>query len=153
MYAARMARPDLIRTISFLARLTKWSEEMDKRLHRLMSYIHHSYAYRIYAWAGTDIGNGVLDVHSDSGYAGCSETQRSTTGSIVFLRGSDMSVPISFISKRQRSVSRSTAEAEIVAMDTSLRVFTLPVLSIMEELFLEIASVSPVIISQSYVFL
>jgi hypothetical protein len=31
MYVATMARPDLTRTISFLARfLTKWSEEMDK---------------------------------------------------------------------------------------------------------------------------
>jgi hypothetical protein len=135
MYVARMARPDLIRTISFLARfLTKWSEEMDKRLHRLMSYIHHSYAYRMFAWAGADVGDFVLDVYSDSDYAGCSETQRSTTGSIVFLRGNNMSVPISFISKRQSSVSRPTVEAEIVAMDASLRVLTLLVLSIMEEI-------------------
>ena len=40
MYAARMARPDLLRTIAFLARyFTKWTEAMDKRLHRLMVYI------------------------------------------------------------------------------------------------------------------
>ena len=85
MYAARMARPDLIRTISFLARyLTKWSEEMDKGLHRLMSYIHYSYAYRMFAWAGTVVDNFTLDVYSDSDYAGCSETQRSIIGSIVF---------------------------------------------------------------------
>ena len=76
-------------------------------------------------------------VYSDSDYAGCSETQRSTIGSIVFLRNNDMSVPISFVSKRQSSVSRSIAEAEIVAMDSSLRILTLLVVSIIEELFLE----------------
>ena len=40
MYAARMARPDLLRTIGYLARyLTKWTEDMDKRLHKLMVYV------------------------------------------------------------------------------------------------------------------
>ena len=35
MYAARMARPDLLRTIAYLARyLTKWTEDHDKKLHR-----------------------------------------------------------------------------------------------------------------------
>ena len=85
MYAARMARPDLIRTISFLARfLTKWDDHMDKRLQRLMSYIHHSYSYRMYAYMGTDQQVFSLDVYSDSDYASCAETQRSTTGSIIF---------------------------------------------------------------------
>jgi len=139
MYAARMARPDLIRAISFLARfLTKWSDDLDKRLHRLMSYVHHSYAYRMYAWAGADQGECSLDVYSDSDYAGCSETQCSTTGSIVFLRSNGMSIPISFISTRQSSVPRSTVEVEIVAMDTSLRVLRLPVLSIVEEFSLQL---------------
>ena len=83
MYAARMARPDLIRTISFLARfLTKWNEQMDKRLQRLRSYIHHSYSYRMYAYMGTEQQVFSLDIYSDSDYAGCTETQRSTTGSI-----------------------------------------------------------------------
>jgi hypothetical protein len=88
MYAARMARPDLIRTISFLARfLTKWDEHTDKRLQRRMSYIHHSYSYRMYAYMGTGQQVCSLGVYSDSDYASCAETQRSTTGSILFLRG------------------------------------------------------------------
>ena len=49
-HAARMARPDLLRSTAYLARfLTKWTEEHDKRLHRLMSYINNSLAYPMYA--------------------------------------------------------------------------------------------------------
>ena len=34
MYAARMARPDLLRTIAYFARYpTDWTDDMDKRLH------------------------------------------------------------------------------------------------------------------------
>ena len=139
MYGARMARPDLLRTVSYLARfLTKWNEDTDKRLQRLMSYIHHSYSYRMYAYMGEDQPKFTLDIYSDSDYAGCVQTQRSTTGSVIFLRGGeDTSVPISFMSKRQGSVSRSTPEAEIVAMDMTIRILTLPVLCLVEEIFPE----------------
>jgi hypothetical protein len=124
MYGARMARPDLLRTVSYLARfLTKWNEDTDKRLQRLMSYIHHSYSYRMYAYMGEDQPKFTMDIYSDSDYAGCTQTQRSTTGSAIFLRGGeDTSVPISFMSKRQGSVSRSTPEAVIVAMDMTFRI-------------------------------
>ena len=107
---------------------------MDTSLHRLMSYIHHSCAYRMYAWVGSDQKIFSLDVYSDSDYAGCTETQRSTTGSIVFsaLRLCRCRSPL--YPKRQGFVSRSTPEAEIVAMDTTIRVLTLPALSMAEEL-------------------
>ena len=45
-------------------------------------------------------------------------------------------MPISFVSKRQGSVSRSTPEAEIVAMDTAIRLLTILVVSLVEEIFL-----------------
>ena len=50
-YSARMARPDLLRSISYLARyLTKWDESCDTRLHKLMAYVHNTRAYKMYAW-------------------------------------------------------------------------------------------------------
>ena len=43
MCAARMARPDFLRTIAYLARyLTKWTEDRDKKLHRLVAYVNNS---------------------------------------------------------------------------------------------------------------
>ena len=53
MYVARMARPDRLRTIASLARfLTTWSDDMYKRLRRLMAYIPNSLASRMHAWSG-----------------------------------------------------------------------------------------------------
>ena len=102
----------------------------------LCTYIHHSYFYRMCAYMESGYQEFSLDVYSDSDYAGCPETQRSTTGAIIFLRGNgNTSVPISFVSKRQGSVSRSTSEAEIVAMDSTIRLLALPALSFVEEIF------------------
>ena len=43
LFAARMARPDLLRaTQSLASRVTKWSIECDIALHRLVSYVHSS---------------------------------------------------------------------------------------------------------------
>ena len=102
MYAARMARPDLQRTIAFLARyLTKWTEDMDKRLHRLMVYIQNSLSYRMYAWNDQGAADRPfkLRVYSDSDFVGCSQTQRSTTGAIVFLTRSGAKIPLAYLSK------------------------------------------------------
>ena len=52
MYAARMARPDSLRSIAYLARyLTKWTHEHDRGVHRFMAYINNSLGYRMYAWS------------------------------------------------------------------------------------------------------
>ena len=89
----------------------------------------------MYAWAGESVEGMTLDVYSDADYAGCAEAQRSTTGSIVLLRRPDMSVPISFASKKQGCVSRSTVEAEIVAMDMTIRNVVLPLLMFLDDVF------------------
>ena len=43
LYTARMGRPDCLWAVNNLARMvTKWNVACDKRLHRLMSYMHHT---------------------------------------------------------------------------------------------------------------
>ena len=47
MYGARFARPDLLRAVSVLARrIAKWDEDCDKRLLRLIAYIHDTLHFR-----------------------------------------------------------------------------------------------------------
>ena len=97
MYAARIARPDLLRTISFLSRyLTEWDQLSQKRLHRLMAYINNTTQYRMYAWSSRadDTMDVHLKVYSDSDYVGCPLTQRSTTGSMVCLVGEGFVMPV-----------------------------------------------------------
>ena len=59
----------------------------------------------------------ILEVYSDSDYAGDPETRISVTGHILFLLG----VPIVWKSKAQKSVTLSSAEAEFVAMSEAVK--------------------------------
>ena len=46
LYFTRIGRPDVLRSVNTLARaVTKWTKTFDKRLNRLISYIHHTCEY------------------------------------------------------------------------------------------------------------
>ena len=49
LYLARIGRPDILWSVDKLARsITKWTKACDKRLNRLISYIHHACEYKQY---------------------------------------------------------------------------------------------------------
>ena len=53
LYLARIGRPDIIWSVKKLARsITKWTEACNKRLNRLISYIHHTCEYEQYCYVG-----------------------------------------------------------------------------------------------------
>ena len=53
LYLARIGKPDILWSVNKLARaVTKWTKACDKRLARLISYIHHTSEYRQYCYLG-----------------------------------------------------------------------------------------------------
>ena len=53
LYLARIGRPDILWSVNKFARsITKWTKACDKRLNRLISYIHHTCEYRQYCHVG-----------------------------------------------------------------------------------------------------
>ena len=53
LYAARLARYDLLRAVNGLAKnVTKWTNRCDAQLHRLMCYIHHTVDIRLVSYMG-----------------------------------------------------------------------------------------------------
>ena len=126
LFAARMARYDLLRAVQGLAaRVTKWSTDCDKALHRLICYIHSTLDYKLKAFVGDRIQECKLWCFADADHAG-EYDNNSTTGCFLVLIGPNTYFPLTAFSKKQTSVSISSTEAEVVAANISLRAVGLP---------------------------
>ena len=62
-----------------------------------------------------------LGLFQDSDFAGDLEDSKSTSGWTLCVFGSHTFVPISWMCKKQTSVSHSSTESEIISLDTGLR--------------------------------
>ena len=71
-----------------------------------------------------------LGLFQDSGFAGDLEDSKSTSGGTFCVFGSHTFVPISWMCKKQTSVSHSSTESEIISLDTGLRLDGLPALEL-----------------------
>ena len=135
MYAARMARFDLLKAVQGLAcYLTKWTHRQDRELHRLMCYISATKQWRLCGWMADPIDRVNPIVFSDADYAGTSGSTRSTSGAFVGLMGPRSSFPISSQSKRQTATSTSTTEAELTAAQQALQRQGVPALDLWDTL-------------------
>merc|ERR1711920_794253 len=106
LYAARMARFDLLRAVASLAtEITRWAEDCDRRLHRLVCYIWTTKHYRLVGFVGD--GADVISPHlfADADFAGDKRTMRSTSGVHLAIRGPNTYFPLHGASKRQTRVS------------------------------------------------
>ena len=98
----------------------------DKRLNRLMSYIHHTCEYKQYCHVGNTAKQCRLGLFQDSDFAGDLEDPKSTSGGTLCVFGSHTFVPTSWMCKKQTAVSHSSTESEIISLDTGLRLDGLP---------------------------
>ena len=118
LYGARMGRYDLIRPAQALAsRITKWNRLCDKKLHRIVSYINSTLDLHLYGWVCDKPSDIEIVAYCDADLAGDRTDSKSTSGVLICLVGPRTYVPITAVSKKQTSVSKSTPEAEIVALD------------------------------------
>ena len=72
---------DILWSVNKLARsMTKWTKACDKRLCRLISYIHHTCEYKQYCHVGNTAKQCRLGLFQDSDFAGDLEDSKSTSG-------------------------------------------------------------------------
>ena len=62
-----------------------------------------------------------LGLFQDSDFAGDLEDSKSTSGGTLCIFGSHTFVPISWMCKKQTTVSHSSTESEIISLDAGLR--------------------------------
>ena len=131
LYLARIGRPKILWSVNKLARaITKWTKACDKRLARLISYIHVTSEFKQYCRVGNTAQQCTLGLFQDSDFAGDLEDSKSTSGGILCIWGSHTFVPISWMCKKQTSVSHSSTESEIISLDASLRMDGFPALDL-----------------------
>ena len=113
LYLARIGRPDILWSVNMLARsITQWTKACDKRLNRLISYIHHTCVYKQYCFVGNTAKQFRLGLFQDSDFAGDLEDSTSTSGGTLFIFGSHTFVQVSWMCKKQTSVSHSVPRSK-----------------------------------------
>ena len=118
LYLARIGRPDILWTVNKLARsITKWTKACDKR-------------YKQYCHVANIAKQCRLGLSQDSDFAGDLEDSKSTSGGTLCIFGSHTFVPISWMCKKQTSVSHSSTESEIISLDVGLRMDGKPALDL-----------------------
>ena len=145
LYLARIGRPDILLSVNKFARsITKWTKACDKRLNRLISYIHHTCEYKQYCHVFNTAKQCRLGLFQDSDFAGDLEDSKSTSGGTLCVSGSHTFVPISWMCKKQTSVSHSSTESEIISLDTGLRLDGLPALELWDLIVSVLGNISRV---------
>ena len=130
LFAARMARYDLLRaTQSLASRVTKWSEDCDVGLHRLVAYIQSTLDLTMRSFIGDRFRDCQLWLFADADFAG-EHDSKSTTGSYMVLVGPNTYFPINAFSKKQTAITMSSTEAEVIAANHAVRTQGLPSLSL-----------------------
>ena len=103
-------------SVNKLARsITKWTKACDKRLNRLISYIHHT--NNIVSWEILP-NNADWDCFKTPILREIWKIRNALLEERYAFFGSHTFVPISWMCKKQTSVSHSSTESEIISLDT-----------------------------------
>ena len=141
LYLARIGRPEFLWSVNKLARaVTKWTKACDKRLARLISYIHHTNEYRKIVMWETQHNNADLACFKTLILQVNMKTQNQQQVLCIF--GSQTFVPTSWLCKKQTSVSHSSTKAELISLDAGLRVDGIPALDLWDQV-IEVSHSSP----------
>ena len=118
LYLARIGRPDILWSVNKFARsITKWTKACDKRLCRLISYIHHTCEYKQYCYGVILPSNADWDCFKILSLQETLKTLSQHSEGILCIFGSRTFVPTSWMCKKQTSVLHSSAEAEVISSE------------------------------------
>ena len=124
--------------------ITKWTKACDKRLNRLISYIHNTNEYKQCFHVGNTAKQCRLGLFQDSYFAGDLEDSKATSGGTLCVFGSHTFVPTSWMCKKQSAVSHSSTESEIISLDIGLRLDCLLALELRDLIVSVLGNVSRV---------
>ena len=120
LWLSRLSRPDISFAVGRLTtRVSKWTAWEDRQTLRLISYLNSTKGHMMRAAVEPKAKPEIL-VFTDSDFASCPYTSRSTSGIIYVMWTGESYFPILWSSKKQASTARSTTEAELIAFAGAL---------------------------------
>ena len=135
LYLASVGRPDLLWTVNLLARqVTKWTKACDRRMERLISYIHRNRDHTHVNFVGDPPEDCFLALFQDASFAGDLMDSKSTSGGLLALVGPKTFVTLAWRCKKQTAVSHSSAEAEVISLDAGVRMEGIPALVLWDQI-------------------
>ena len=124
---ARLGRPDILWSVNKLARsVTKWTQACDRRLARLISYIHHTSDHRQYCHVGNTAQHCRMCLFQDSDFAGDLEDSKSNSRGILKASEVEHSSPFVGCARSKRQYPTVLTESAIISLNAGLRTHGLP---------------------------
>jgi hypothetical protein len=116
LWIARCTRPDILFAVNKLSRYNNGYQDVHwQALLRVAKYLCTT-SSKALQFSPMVEENFQLTCYVDADWKGCDETMRSTSGYILYFCGA----PLSFYSRRQKSVTISSTEAEIYALSEAV---------------------------------
>ncbi|CAL1128425.1 unnamed protein product [Cladocopium goreaui] len=118
------------------AGISRWSVNHDKMLHRLVSYMNATADYGVHCFVNGNPSDISFHLYTDADLGGDVCTMKSHTGIFLCIECPNGTLfPISWSSRRQQCVSKSTTESELVALNDGLYGDALPVQTVLQLIF------------------
>ena len=109
--------------------VTRWTAACDRRLHRLVSSLHHTTEHAQICCVGDSPFRCWLALFANASSAEDLWDSKSTPGGILCLVGPNTYVPINWLCKNQGAPSHSPSEAGVISILAGARLEGLPSLS------------------------
>ena len=134
LWLARLSRPDLSYAIVSLAgNISTWCRNNDIQLKKLLGYIKHTFDFGLWGRVSSEVEIPRLLLYCDADLAGDVKTCKSHTGLFVVLESNSGEIfPLSWGSRRQSAVARSTTEAEVAAANEVVFSEGIPLKTVLE---------------------
>jgi hypothetical protein len=121
MYLSNTSRPDITHAVNVVSRFVERPNLSHVRaVKQILRYLSGTRQHGLlFAWDGRDDPASPLALvgYADANWAGCLETRRSTTGTVITLGGSI----VDWASKRQKTAALSSCEAEYMSVASTLQ--------------------------------
>ena len=131
MWLCRTSRPDITFAVNLLAKhITIWTANDDKRAARLIGYLSSTVDLAHFMVINDRLEDLHLALYCDADFAGDNKTMKSTSGFVMALEGKSSFALLSWGSRKQSVISRSTTESEFVSLSGALFAEGLPLLEL-----------------------